>query len=444
MYQLYNLRFLFLFLFLLQSPFSQHSKKKYRKLQEELSKKNQLISELDKLSEVTKKKVQIFENVNRGLNEEIANLTQIIEELKFKLNEYSERNAEKDNLIQEVKNSRNSYDKIFEESKYELLKKEEKLRIKFEEKEKELKHKLKEKDENLKQDYLDEIKNLTKKMDEIKSENDKLKFENIDLRAAIDDCENAKHETEIEFKRINLLRENDFEKLQKKNFEMQTDIQDLEAKLADKANDFNAKIRHSEQSEGKFVFQLNAKEHKIKEYEDEIENLQNLVVDLQNVCRENELKVENKLKNIAQLQQKNEESAQEVKNLESEIGKIQKNSMKELELITFKITELSHDKENLIGENEDLKNALLKATNRIRELNEVIEIKYQGIENQLIKETSAKENIERKLKDLQKKYSLNHENFLNEISDLKNELENKRIDIDNLVTKYETKIHKVN
>lgn len=324
------------------------------------------------------------------------------------------------------------------------MKKEEKLRIKFEEKEKELKQKLKEKEELLKEDFLTDIKNLTKKIDEIKNENDKLKFENIDIRAVIDDYENDKHEREIEFKRINLLRENDFEKLQKKDQGLHSEIEELESKLAEKANDFNSKIRNSEQNEGKFIYQLNSKDKKIKQLEDEIENLKNLVIDLQNVFRENELNAENKQKSISLLQQINEENAQEIKNLENEIGKIQQNNMKELELIAIKITELSHDKENLIIENEDLKNALLKATNRIRELNEVIEIKYQGIENQLIKENSAKENLERKVKDLQKKYSINQESLLNDINDFKNALDKKQIDMDNLVTKYETKIHKVN
>ena len=378
------------------------------------------------------------------MHKEIANLNQAIEDLGSKLNDYSQRDVEKDNVIQELKNSRNSNDKIFEGTKYELLKKEEKLRIKFEEKEKELKQKLKEKEEKLKEDFLTDIKNLTKKIDEIKNEKDKLKFENIDIRAVIDDYENDKHEREIEFKRINLLRENDFEKLQKKDQEMHSEIEELESKLAEKANDFNSKIRNSEQNEGKFICQLNSKDKKIKQLEDEIENLKNLVIDLQNVFRENELNAENKQKSVSLLQQINEENAQEIKNLENEIGKIQQNNMKELELIAIKITELSHDKENLIIENEDLKNALLKATNRIRELNEVIEIKYQDIENQLIKESSAKENLERKVKDLQKKYSINQESLLNDINDFKNALDKKQIDMDNLVTKYETKIHKVN
>jgi len=363
--------------------------------------------------------------------------------LKIKLADYSQRDIEKDNTIQELKNSRNTYDKLLEESKYELLKKEEKLRIKFDEKEKELKHKLKEKEDHLKEEYLQEIKGLTKKMDEIKSQNDKLKFENIDLKALMDDFENNKHEREIEFKREMILKENDNEKLQKKLKELQNEIEDLERKISDKSNDFNSRIRTSEQNEGKFIYQINLKEKKIKELEEEIEILKNLVVDLQGACRENELKLENKQKIINQLKLTLEENAQEVKNLESEIGLLQQNNMRELEQITIKISDLSQERENLVLENEDLKSALLKATNRIGELNEIIELKYQGIENQLIKEKASKENIERRCKELQKKFNSNNEKLCSENNELKRVLEQKQIEIENILTKYETKIQKV-
>ncbi len=346
-------------------------------------------------------------------------------------------------MIQELKNARSAYDKIYEETKYELLKKEEKLRIKFEEKEKELRQKLKDKEDLLKEEYLQEIKSLTIKIDEIKTENDRIKFENIDLKGIIDDFENAKHEYEIEFKREILLRENDLEKLQKKIREMHSDIEELESKISEKANDHTVWLRNSEQNESKYIYQINTKDRKIKVLEDEIENLKSLVFDLQNNCRENELKAENRQKIIEQLKQKSEDSAQEVKNLENEIGSHQQNNMRELEQITIKISELTQDKENLLSENENLKNGLLKATNRIRDLNEIIELKYQGIENQLIKEKTLKQNIERKLKDLQKKYNYNHEKLLNENNDIKNELDKKQIETDNLITKYETKIHKV-
>jgi len=392
---------------------------------------------------VSKNKFKIFENTNQRLNEEIANLNQVIEDLNLRLSEFSQRDIEKDNMIQELKNARNTYDKIFEETKYELLKKEEKLRIKFEEKEKELKQKFKEKEDILKEEYIQEIKGLTKKMEEIKSENDRLKFENIDLKASLEDQENYKHNREIEFKREILLRDNDYEKLQKKIREMQNDLEELENKLKEKGNDFNNKSRNWEQNEAKYVYQINSKEKKIKDLLEEVDNLKNLVIDLQSVCKEFEQKIENKQKIIDQLKQKNEESVQEIKNMESEIGEIQQNNMRELEQITIKITELSQEKDNLILENEDMKNALMKATNRIRELNEVIELKYQGIENQLVKERTMKENLERKFKDMQKKYNINHEKLIEEINDLKNVLDKKQIDMDNLVTKYETKIHKV-
>ena len=118
-----------------------------------------------------------------------------------------------------------------EENKYELLKKEEKLRMKFEEKEKEFKQKQKEKEDLLREEYIHEIKILCKKLDDVKIENDRLRFENIDLKNNIEDYQNSKHESEIEFKKELLIRENEFEKFQKKIRELQGDIEELESKL---------------------------------------------------------------------------------------------------------------------------------------------------------------------------------------------------------------------
>lgn len=318
------------------------------------------------------------------------------------------------------------------------------MRCKYEEKEKELKQKHREKEDLLKEDYLSEIKNLSQKIEELALENDKQKFDIIDLKAVIDDYENAKHEREIEFKREILLRESDYEKLQKKLREMQAEVEELENKISEKANDFTLKLRHSEQNEGKFTLQLAQKDRIVKELDEQLNGLRNVILDLEAGNKECELKSENRQKIIEQLKAQNDELLNKIKNLENELGRIQQNNMKELELITHRITELMAEKDHYAAENEDLKNALLKATNRIRELNEVIEVKYQGIENQFLKEKTLKENLERKLKDFQKKYSLNNESLIKENNELKNLLEKKNIEMENSITKYQTKIHKVN
>jgi hypothetical protein len=402
-----------------------------------------LIGEFQKLTEVSKNKFKIFENSQHRLQDEINNLKIINEELKEKINEMAQRDYEKDQIIQELKNTRENYDRIYEEQKVDLLKKEEKLRNKLEEREKELKNKLLEKEEILKDEYIEEIKNLNRHMEAIKSENDKLKFDIIDLKSILDDYENSKHEREIEFKREIILRDNEYEKQQKFIRQLHEEIEELEEKISEKTNDFSNKIRNTEQNENKYLQQINLKEKKIKESEDEINNLKNLIVDLQCSKRDLEIKIENKNNLLDQIKLKNEEKEKEIKNIENEMAEMQQLNMKELEIITHKFSDLTNDKENLLLENDDLKAALIKATTRIRELNEIIEIKYQNIEIQLVKEKTNKENIERKYKDLQRKYNLNYDSLVNENSELRNNLEKQSIDMDNMITKFENKIQKV-
>lgn len=408
-----------------------------------MNNKDHLIGEFQKLTEVSKNKFKIFENTHQRLNEEINNLKIINEELKEKINEMSQRDLEKDNIIAELKNARENYGNMYEDQKLDLLKKEEKLRNKLEEKEKELKQKLKEKEEILKEEYIEEIKNLNRHMENIKSENDKLKFDIMDLRTLIDDYENSKHERELEFKREILLRDNEYEKQQKIIKELKSEVEFLEEKISEKANDFSMKIRNTEQNENKYIQQMNLKDKKIKENEEEINNLKNLILDLQSIERDLEIKLENKNNQMEQMKFKNEEKDNEIKNIETEMGEMQQLNMKELEKITHKFSDLTNDKENLLLENEDLKAALVKATTKIRELNELIEIKYQNIEMQLVKEKTGKENLERKYKDLQRKYNLNYDSLVNENSELKNNLEKMNIDMDNMATKFENKIQKV-
>lgn len=190
-----------------------------------------MIGEFQKLTEVSKNKFKIFENSQLRLQDEINNLKNINEELKERINEMAQRDFEKDQIIQDLKNSRENYDKIYEEQKIDLFKKEEKIRNKLEEREKELKHKLLEKEELLKDEYIEEIKNLNRHMESIKSENDKLKFDIIDLKSIIDDYENMKHEREIEFKREIILRDNEYEKQQKLIRQLHEEIDDLEEKI---------------------------------------------------------------------------------------------------------------------------------------------------------------------------------------------------------------------
>lgn len=408
-----------------------------------LIKKDNIISEFHKLSDLSKNKFKIFEEKNLQLMNEVENLNTIIANVNSKNEELKDIISEKERIIEELKLSRMDYDNQLKENNFQMLKKEDKIRLKYEDKENKLRQKHKEKEQLFNEEYISEIKSLANKIEEIKLDNDKLVYENFDLKDLIDNFETKYHEREREFRRELDQKADENAKLQRNVNEIHNEIQELEKIAEEKEKELNLKLRNKEHSEREFILLLAQKDKTIRESEEKLNNLNNALLDLETKERENILILENKETIIEQCRCKNDLLLEELRTLEQDYKNAQQTTSADLELASKQISELTKQKDCLIRENAEIRNSLVKATDKINELNELIEVEYQGLENQLLKEKALKENLERNLRELRRKYTINHEKLKSDNAQLRNLLEKKTIEYDNIITKYETKINKV-
>lgn len=404
----------------------------FAKLQENLSNKDNIINEFHKLSEISKSKFKMFEETNLLLREENGSFKRHLDDLREKVQMLNNNDQMKENKMNEYKNIKFNLEKQIEDMNSEIFKKEEKIRAKFEEKERKIKEKFKDREDNLKNEYFKEINIINMSVEGYKLENEKLKIEIKNLKNLLEASENSLQENEIEFKKALDQKDKDYQKLQKNLKELQNDIHELESKYTDKTHEYQTKLKNAEETETKLLHQIQFKEKKFKELDEEFSQMRGYLMDLQASMREYEIKTDTKDKIIAQLKNQNKEILKEFNKKESEYTYNEESKY-----------DLGMKCNALFEENEELKENLLKASENLQKLNELIEDKYSGLEMNLHKEKSKNENNERKYREAMKKMKDNEQRLNQEIDSLKDLLVNQQDDFEKVRNRYDSKIQSV-
>lgn len=385
----------------------------------------------------------MFEETNSGIRTENENLKKFVNELKEKIRESSEKEKSTQLKLNELLAFKSNCESTMDEQKLNLVQKEDRYRAKFEEKERQIVQKHKEREESLKAEYIKEISQIYNDIETYRIENEKLKIELKNVNKKVDESDNIIHDKEGEFKRITDSKDKEYEKLQRTLKELQREIHDLELKYNDKTQEFANKYKNFDEIENKLYNISQNKDRKIKESDDEMNNLKNFIFDIQANIKEHEIRSENKDKMIEQLKNLNSEILQEYNRKELEYNSHEDNRAKEFNDVLNKFNELNLEKNDILQENEELRSNLLHTSEKLREMNELIENKYHGLETDYQKEKTAREGTEKKYKEAIKKMKDRHNSVLNENNSLKQLLMQREEETNTLRLKYENKIQTV-
>jgi hypothetical protein len=419
-------------------------KMEFIKMQEALANKDEIINEFQNLSEISKNKFKMFEETNKQMKLENDHLQRSVNELQNKvIPQMSQNEKLKDGQIEDLRNTLIKMEKNIEENKTDVFRKEEHLKVKLEEKERILKNKTREREESIKNDYLKELSSLNITIQNIKCENEKLNSEIKKLRNDNEEVELSMNEKESEYKKHFEQKERELEKFKRQFKQTEKELSEFEAKLNEKQIEHASKMKLYEEKVSKLNILISEKDKKIKSLNEEIKSLNSIVADLKGTLKESEIKFENKDRIIDQLKNQNSEILKEFNRKESEIASFHEERIIEGNEYSDKIAKLENDRNILIEDNEELRNSLNQASDKLREMNDLIIDKYQKLELDYQKEKLNKENMEKRYKDIIKKMKVNEQEILNELGMMREAVEKKDNEYDNEKLKFENKIHKV-
>lgn len=419
-------------------------KQDYLKLQEAISNKDNIINEFHNVSEITKNKFKILEDTNLGLRHDNQMLLEKLDEYQNEvLPQIANADRIKEKKLTELKNLNYKLEKQVEELKFDLIKNEESIRSKFGEQEENMRRKSKEREENLKSQYMKEILSANLANETFRMENEKLKMEIRSLKNKIEDIESQNVDKDSEHKGIIQSKEKECDKLKRRIKEIENEIDELELKLKDKENESNLKLKSYEDNINKIQSQITVKDKRIKDLDGEINNLKSIILDLEHTIEEFEIKSENKDKVIEQLKNQNSEILREFNNKELEINQFEQGRSKEIDDFVDKFNELVTENTNLQDENEELRANLFQASEKLRELNDLIIDKYEGLELNYFKEKNNKDNLEKKFNSVIRKMKDKEKDLINELECVRILLEKKEEELENVRLKYKNKIQVV-
>jgi len=303
----------------------------------------------------------------------------------------------------------------------------EELQNEFKEKINKLNQKYIEKESSLKSEYVDEINRKMQKVEELKIENDKLKY----------DLSNVKMNKEA----LN-------HQLEEKDYNSNTNINQKEKEimyLKEKITEFEKKI---EQKKNILQVNLNEYESQLNEVKQENNELLNQVNDLRNQKKENDIKLNNYKHNIQMLNNELNQNNNSINNKTSlleqlgfEIDEKQKTSEQmDIDLQNFdidkenqindynnQIEEITNEKNFIEAQNEEFKEYLSKAIENLKQLNEQFVAKYGALEEELGLQMNENEMIQKKYKDILKKAKKKQSNLNKKNEELKMKVYNPEI-----------------
>ncbi|MCQ2817266.1 MAG: hypothetical protein MJ252_08380 [archaeon] len=379
-------------------------------MREKLASKDNLISQYQSTIQVSKEKIN--------------QLTQLAEKLKNENESLMNKNSDLETELKAFK-SEESKIKPKDDSSELIHQHIEEIQNSFTQKENKLNKKFKEKEDNIRKDYLNEITKLNKEIETLRTENAKLKFENSDHNVTIEKLNTEFNEKSFEYSANLNKKDKEISKLNEKLKGHLKKCEELENQF-DKKNTFNEEnLRNLTEEKDTLLSELQDKDKKIYDYEDEIEKLKDQInilneeISQKNESLTNKDLFNNKLKNQISLLENN------ITETNNEIEIKKQNNQKELSEQTIAIRNLVQEKNQLLEERNELENSLNIATNKIVELNDIIQDKISFFNSDRYKEKEKNENLQKKLKGIIRELKFKEKSLTDENQRLKSILSDK-------------------
>ena len=380
------------------------------KIKEKLNAKETILAEFQSLTAKSTEKLKLMQENVDNLKKVNANLVSQIDEYENQLkaeklkNESMESNSKNIALYQEHINE---------------------LQNEYTEKETKLAKKYQEKETTLKTEYLNEISKLTKQLEDLRVENEKLKFDISNLKINIDTI-NSKHEDEeYETKAILNKKDKEIKKLKDQLDEYAKKHSELENTLKEKETVVGTDIEKLRDEIEALTIEINKKNENIYDLEAQVESLHQNLEAAMNDAKHNKEALDNKNTVINQLKNQADELQKEIAARDSELELLEQAKTNENREYNDQMAQVIKEKNDLELYNAELSDNLSQASQKIKELNDFITDKYNSLNQSLFKERSRNDNIEKKYKGAIKNLRMREKSLIEENKQLKELLNEK-------------------
>ena len=404
-----------------------------------------LKTELDKKDEIIISKESLnkeYQNLLSVFKDKLSQSEQYYKTCKSQIEDLEKQLKEKDKIILDYKKRNNMIENNIKNIP-EYTEEIKDIQKKYEEMEKQNQEKYNEKEKKLIKDFMDEINRKTKNNEDLRIENEKLKYDSYNQKAEISGLNNKISEIRYENKDILEKNSREISKLKDQLASMEKELNDKDMQIKNimVKNDNNLKKLKNENNS--LIQKINEYSQKNKNCILELmENKHNIEM-MKNDLTQRELALKNKDSIIEQLHNQINEMNSEINEKMNDLQIYEENNQREFDDYNNKIQELIQEKNFLEMQNNELSQNLANANNTLREYNDVIINKYKVLEDELYKEKQNNLNLQQKYKDKIETLKIKYNNLKQENNKLKEinsqEINDKPINYNNINKKNNTK-----
>jgi len=409
-----------------------------------------LKTELDKKDEIIISKESLnkeYQNLLSVFKDKLSQSEQYYKTCKSQIEDLEKQLKEKDKIILDYKKRNNMIENNIKNIP-EYTEQIKDIQKKYEEMEKQNQEKYNEKEKKLIKDFMDEINRKTKNNEDLRIENEKLKYDSYNQKAEISGLNNKISEIRYENKDILEKNSREISKLKDQLASMEKELNDKDMQIKNimVKNDNNLKKLKNENNS--LIQKINEYSQKNKNCILELmENKHNIEM-MKNDLTQRELALKNKDSIIEQLHNQINEMNSEINEKMNDLQIYEENNQREFDDYNNKIQELIQEKNFLEMQNNELSQNLANANNTLREYNDVIINKYKVLEDELYKEKQNNLNLQQKYKDKIETLKIKYNNLKQENNKLKEinsqEINDKPINYNNLNKKNNKKYYNTN
>lgn len=395
------------------------------KLKETLSAKEALINEFQFYVEKSNDKFKQFEEKNELLLQEkqdlINKLSEYESEIKVNKNLNEELNSHERNIVMLKEH--------ISEMENQLIQKESLLTKKFSEREDEIKNEL-----------LNEINKLTKQNEDLRTENEKYKYDISMMKINVDNLNSLIDDKDSDYQSTLNKKEKEIKRLTEEindNKSKYKNIEDLMHKKDSIADNEIAKLQEAKES---LLEELTQKRDKEYDLESQVKDLMHLQESLTLENQENKITLSNKDVIIEQLKSQIDELHKDITNKENEIELIEQDKQKTYQEYNNHLNATIKEKNEIENENNSLRQDLISANETIKGLHDFIRDKHTTMQQTLYKETMKNDNLQKKYKSVIKQLKIKEKNLYDENKSLKSLLNEKDLEKEQIEYRYQNEL----
>ena len=349
-----------------------------------------------------KQRFNEYEKRNALLQKNINDLEM---QLKNKDIELAESLKEKNKSETAIRNA-NIYKQYMDELQNEFKDKVNKLNKKYIEKEK-----------GIKSEFEDEINKKRQKVEELRIENEKLKY---DLSHYKMDLQTLNHQLEEKdtYSNINQ-KEKEIVYLKEKISELEKNLEQKKSILQENISNYENVINEIKQENITLQNELNQLRNQKKENDIKLNHYKHSIQMLNNELNQNKNFINNKTLLIEQLTFQMDEMQKSLNQWDVDIQNYDLEKQNEINEYNNQIEEINNAKNEIQAENEVYREYLEKAIDNMKQLNDQIVENYGSLEEELGLQMNENQQTQKKYKDMLKKIKKKQNNLTKQNEELK-------------------------